>query len=145
MKILVLLLISCVCNAQFRKEIPSLSLTFISGFADGSAESLKWHYDAVDKKFNLNDNYWNPNISWRNKYAGGLSANGPKFMGSTTYLVWTTDGYHMLRAARNLSITTAIVIHPWRKKKWYMYVADGVIHYVVYNAGFYLSYNVITK
>ena len=134
----ILLCLALCAQAQFKKEIPSYALTFIGGFADGGAEALKWHYDKVDARLNLNDQYWNPQISYRNKYATGT--NIPKFPGSTTYLVWTTDGYHMLRMVRNVSLTGAIVFHPHKKKKWYKYAIDFVGHMVVYQAGFYLSY-----
>ena len=141
MRILVFILIAITAQAQFRKDIPSLSLGFVAGIADGGAESLKFHYDQVDARFNLNDSYWNPAVSWRNKYSRGLSTMGPKFPGSTTYLVWTTDGYHMLRSVRNMTITGAIVLHPWSKKKWYWYVLELVGHAVVYNLGFTIGYN----
>ena len=141
MKILIFILLSFTCQAQFKKHIPSYALTFIGGFADGGAEALKWHYDQVDARLNLNDQYWNPQVSYRNKYAGGITANGAKFPGSTTYLVWTTDGYHMMRMVRNVSITGAIIFHPYQKKKWHKYLIDFVGHMVVYQAGFALSYN----
>lgn len=126
-------------------QVISYLLTFTAGMADGGAESLKWHYDVVDAKYNLSDAYWNPKVSYLNKYAGGVSSNGPRFPGSTTYLVWTTDGYHALRAVRNVSIVAAIVIHPKKKKKWWKYVIEGASYYATYNAGFYLSYEVIAK
>ncbi len=141
MKIVLFVLLSLSVQAQFKKEIPSLTLGLIAGMADGSAEALKWHYDSVDKKLNLNDQYWNPQISYTNKYAGGITANGPRFPGSTTYLVWTTDGYHMLRMVRNMSITGSIIVHPYKKKKWYFYVIDFTTHAIVYNLGFTLTYN----
>jgi hypothetical protein len=141
MRIAFFILLSFTCQAQFKKHIPSLALTFIGGAADGTAEALKWHYDVVDMRFNLNDQYWNPQVSYVNKYAGGITANGPKFPGSTTYFVWTTDGYHMARMVRNASIVGSIVIHPHRKKKWYLYALDFVTQYAAYTAGFTATYN----
>lgn len=39
-------------------------------------------------------NWWNPNISWKNKYKNNDPTQGPKFFGSTTFLVWLTDAWH---------------------------------------------------
>ena len=137
--IILLLLISLNCFAQ-GQNIASYALVLTSGAADGMAEGVKWHFDKMDKTYNLNDSYWNPDISWRNKYKGGLPANGPKFVGSTTFLVWTTDGYHMARAVRNTSFVGAVVIHPFKKKKWYWYVVDFASYYLTYTVGFNITY-----
>ncbi len=137
MRVLILVLLSFGASAQ---SVGSVALTFVSGMADGTAEALKWHYDKVDQRYNLNDSYWNPAISYKNKYAGGITANGPKFPGSTTYLVWTTDGYHMARMVRNTSFVGAVVIHPYKKKKWYKYVIEFGTYYAAYTAGFNITY-----
>lgn len=39
--------------------------------------------------------YWEPSLSSQNKYKGGKKENGPKFFGSTTFLAWTTDAWHL--------------------------------------------------
>lgn len=137
MKVLILVLLSFGASAQ---HVRSIALTFVSGMADGTAEALKWHYDRVDQRYNLNDSYWNPAISYKNKYAGGITANGPKFPGSTTYLVWTTDGYHMLRMVRNTSMVATVIIHPYKKKKWWKYVVESAAYYGAYTIGFNISY-----
>lgn len=46
----------------------------------------------------LNPKFWNPKISWLNKYTIDKDGNKiPKFFLSTTMLVWTTDAYHLLQ------------------------------------------------
>ena len=39
----------------------------------------------------LDPDFWNPSRSWRNKYKDQEEPKGPKFFGSTTFLVFTTD------------------------------------------------------
>ena len=42
--------------------------------------------------------YWfNPNGSWKNKYKDNDPTKGPKFFGSTTFLVFTTDAWHFFQ------------------------------------------------
>lgn len=129
-------------------QVVSYLLTFASGMADGGAEALKWRYDRVDMNFNLNDSYWNPQVSYRNKYKGGITANGPKFPGSTTYLVWTTDGYHMLRMVRNTTFIGGVTIRIGKgvkRRKWWDYAAEFGGYYMAYTAGFNLVYEYSTR
>lgn len=113
--------------------------TFLGGAFEGSAETLKFHYWRFEKRFpKANDAYWDPNKSWENKY----KVNYP---GSQTYLVWTTDGYHMTRMVRNAAFMTAIVIRKKERKKWYWYLAEGAGHLVAYQIGFHTTYSVLFR
>jgi hypothetical protein len=80
----------------------------LSGMADGTAETLQFHYSYFKAKCpSCNDQYWWPDISWTNKYAASGNLR-PKFLGSTTVFVWTTDAYHLFR-----SMTTWFLILGW--------------------------------
>lgn len=125
----------------------SSSLLLISGFCDGTSEVLKIKYTSFEKVFpNANDQFWNYNISWSNKYKKG-SPPDARFPGSKTAFVWTTDGYHMMRMIRNCTMIGAVVI-PIGKgfhKNWKQYAKEGIIYYVSYTAGFNLAYDVVFK
>src|SRR6056297_3018357 len=106
--ILVCLFAPTLLAAQidWKKEIwPCAALTLAGSF-DGVAESVKWHYhDQFSNTFpNNNPEYWDPDVSWRNKYENGIKEDGPAYFGSTTFLAWTTDGYHLMRSARNIMV-----------------------------------------
>lgn len=46
----------------------------------------------------FNPKFWNPEVSWLNKYTVDKEGNKiPKFFLSTTVFVWTTDAYHLLQ------------------------------------------------
>ena len=63
-----------------------------------------------------------------------------------TALAWTTDGYHLSRMIRNTTMIIGLTItlnEPLRK--WYYYIIEGVIYYIVYTTGFNLSYDIIFK
>ena len=62
-----------------------------SGFADSKLKGL-------------NPLFWDKHKSWRNKWKGGVAANGEKFFGSSTFLVWTTDAWHLFNALSYLSL-----------------------------------------
>jgi hypothetical protein len=131
-------------QSDFKKNIPSFVSTFVAGMADGLNQTLEFHYNDFKRVFpNANDNYWNPQVSWVNKYKNGNSADGPKYMGSTTYLVWTTDGYHLTRFIEHATIATSITlrINFKEKKKWYIYVFDITENLFINRLGFVVVYS----
>ena len=52
----------------------------------------------------LNPQFWDKHKSWRNKWKGGVAANGERFFGSSTFLVWTTDAWHLFNGLSYLSL-----------------------------------------
>lgn len=60
-------------------------------------EKLIHHFD--NSIFKLWDqNFWNPSISWKRKYKNGDKEQGPRFLFSDTFLAWTVDAYHLIKA-----------------------------------------------
>lgn len=132
-------------RAHLRKLIYSSGLLFVSGFSDATSEVLKIKYESFERVFpKANDQFWDYNISWTNKYRNGTPPDA-RFMGSKTALVWTTDGYHLMRMIRNSTMIVAVTI-PIRSgfhRSWQSYLKDGVIYYLSYTAGFNLAYDVV--
>lgn len=130
-----------------KRLIYKSSFVLIAGIFDGTAETVKFHYSSFKKMFpDANDQFWDEDISWSNKYSNNNKANGPAFFGSTTFLVWTTDGYHLMRTLRNANIMVAITIDFCNeKKRWYYYVIDAIVCYIAYNVGFTISYDLIFR
>ena len=59
---------------------------------------------ANSKLGKLNPLFWDKHKSWKNKWKGGVAANGEKFFGSSTFLVWITDAWHLFNALSYLSL-----------------------------------------
>lgn len=148
-----------MCQAQKNKKLKYYLLAgssvFVSGILDGTIETINYHYESGFKpRFpNANDQFWNPAVSWKNKYKNGDPALGPKFTGSTTIFACTTDAYHMLRTTKrtldggtlvyalNKSCTEKVS----NKKKWKNIAKDFVILTAIRCAGFHLTYTYIFK
>ncbi len=129
---------------QIKKEWPTLATSFFAGWFEGSDELLKHHYYKFNRSFpNANQQYWNPNISWKNKYKNGDYTQGPKFPGSTTVFVWTTDAYHLVRFKRNTMFLCTFVFHPRDNRKFKYHLLDATIHSLSFSLGFNLIYGVI--
>ena len=56
-----------------------------------------------------NRQFWDWNISWRNKWQWGDKANGEKFFLSSSMLSFMTDGWHLAKAFMIVFISLAIV------------------------------------
>jgi hypothetical protein len=141
LSIIFLLLFNLSGYSQLKKEWPLLATSFLAGGFEGMAEVLQHHYYDFNAVFpNANQQFWNASISWKNKYKNGDYTQGPKFPGSTTIFVWTTDGYHLMRMNRNVMMFTTFVFHPREKKKFKHYLLDGLMHGAAYSLGFNLIY-----
>jgi hypothetical protein len=146
------LLIAVNCQSQDKwyrlekRDIFAASTAFLAGSFEGTAETLKWHYDEFESVFpNADETYWNPEISWQNKYADGTPESGPRYFGSTTFLAWTTDGYHLMRTGRNLMFGATFFLSPKKEFDWRTTLLRIAVYSLSYQAGFHLTYTLIFK
>lgn len=124
--------------------IIAIALIFLSGAANGLHETLVWHYPAFKAKLpSANDQYWNPQISWKNKYANYPENVKPRFFGSTTFLVFITDAKHLFSELHRwfLFFGSSILATVFFIKggKWW-FVKLTILWYVVQSIGFHLVY-----
>lgn len=86
----------------------SFILFFLAGICEAIMDKLQFHYDVSVFKYFKNQYFWNPNLSWRNKYKNGDPSNGEKFFLSKSLLVGFTDAWHMFKLLRTLLLFVAI-------------------------------------
>ena len=80
-----------------------------SGLSEAVMDTLQFHYyKSPFAKYN--HQFWNPQLSWRNKYKKGDPSLGPKFPGSTTIFVSLTDGWHLFKLLRNLFLFVGLCL-----------------------------------
>jgi hypothetical protein len=147
-----LFLVPVLCHAQLYtvKELKNIaltsSLTMVSGMFDGTAETLKFHTPNFFKRCpGANPQFWNPGLSWVNKWKNGDPDQGERFWQSSRAFVCTTDGYHLMRTGRNLFAMGAIVVHLGEKREWYKYLIDFAVNYLAFSVGFTITYDLIFK
>jgi hypothetical protein len=79
-------------------------LIFLSGLFESVMDTLQFHYDVSIFKKLINQRYWNPLISWMNKWKNGDPKQGERFLGSSTIFVGLTDAWHTFKLLHNLTI-----------------------------------------
>ena len=93
----------------------------IAGATWGLNQVLTHHYGAFAQRHpNANEQFWNPAMSWRNKYNGGdpdLGRNGK--------LALFSDAYHITNSVNQTLLFVAGVSIGYKKKKWYWYVVEA--------------------
>jgi hypothetical protein len=95
-----------------------------------------------------NSYYWNPSISWRNKYKNKKVSSGSAFFGSTTFLVFTTDAWHLFQFLSNSFIIISmilLVIVSYEFEHWYYYVSLFIPFKVIWGVTFELFYSTIFR
>lgn len=121
---------------KLKRYIPSAVCFFISGCFDGVMDYLQFHYSKPNQ-------FWNPDISWTNKYKNHDPAQGEKFPGSTSVFVWTQDGWHLCKFSKNAFLFTGVVLNPWKKERWYIYALKGLSYWVIHKAGFNIMFHLL--
>ena len=118
------------------------SLVFVAGASKGFNETLMFHWKAFRHHFpNANAKWFNPDISWRNKYKNGDPNAGARFPLSTSVLVGMTDQYHLNTMINRLAWTSAVVIKIGEGKRPFKhYLMDFLYYSLCHQAGFAMTY-----
>lgn len=89
--------------------IAAFLLLAIAGVGKAVMDKINFHY--YESVFTgLNPSFWNPIYSWTNKYKYGSKNSGPRFFGSTTFLVWVTDAWHLFQTIYGVTTATGIFL-----------------------------------
>lgn len=122
-------------------------LVFTAGAAKGFNETLLFHFSDFQVRFpKVNPQWFDPKISWANKYKNGDSQAGPRFPLSTSVLVMFTDQYHLDNFIWKLGWTSALVIKMGEKKQKLKYYLYDLLYYTIcHQAGFMLTYLPFTR
>lgn len=129
-----------------RLLILAFLLITIGGMCYGLKETVTHHYGAFAERFpQANPLWWNPALSWQQKYEGGIQAQGPAFPGSTTVFVFVTDAYHLfgeLERAFTRCGFVVMALAAWRINLPTLFASMGC-GWFVWSAGFHLIYTLI--
>lgn len=119
----------------------TLFLTIIAGILNAAMDSIamKYNKSIFPKLFPTKDQFFNPLVSWKNKYKNGNPAQGPKFFGSTTFLAFTTDAWHLFKT----SMLTLLFIGAVCYSPIIYPVLDVILFYIAFGTTFELFWSKI--
>lgn len=123
---------------KWKKQIAPVTLMFLAGIADAFTETISHNYKGFKKVFpGANDQIFDPGLSFRRKYQNNDPAQGEKFFGSKSFLVWTTDAYHAGRFAQHLFMAGAVTLKiTGRRQKWWVYGSEILGYWIVNRIAF---------
>lgn len=117
-----------------------LILISFAGMANSAMDTLQFHYPkSVFRKLG-HESFWNPNISWKNKWRDGIPLRGEKFLGSSTVFVGFTDGWHLCKKLMLLSVVATVVTYRPSRREWIFRVVDFVLLYLAFTIAFELCF-----
>jgi hypothetical protein len=122
-------------------------LVFLAGAAKGFNETLQFHWKEFRRQFpQANAQWFNPTLSWKNKYKNGDPDAGAKFFGSTSVFIMFTDQYHLNNFINRAAWGTALVIKIGEgKKPFKQYLLDFLYYGLCHQAGFAATYYPFSK
>ncbi|WP_317897824.1 hypothetical protein [Aurantibacillus circumpalustris] len=141
---------------KLKQYLVAAPVMLVTGMIDGTIESINYHYEDGFKLTcpNANDQFWNPAVSWKNKYKNNDPAQGQKFIGSTNVFAFTTDAYHLLRTTNRTLTGVAMAYYInqsyrekelTKKKKWLKIGADFLILTAIRTVGFHFTYSLLFR
>jgi len=122
----------------------TLILITLSGIFNACMDVLKDHYPISWFKLLKHEQFWDPDLSWTNKYKWNDELkcwSEEKFWGSSTIFVMFTDAWHLFKTLTIFFCILAIVSMP-DNKDWYY---DFIVFYVVFTTLFEISYRQLSK
>lgn len=130
----------------YRIQPSTIVLVYFGGIFKGYGDVLNYHYPSFKRLHpNANDQWWNPDLAWTNKYKNGIPPE-PKFWGSKTIFVDLTTADHAAYGLSKYCMIGAVCIKIGEKGKPIKhYLLDALIYTAVYNAGFWTVYELAYK
>ena len=121
-----------------------------AGLCNGVMDGLQFHFDRTpfSNAAYFDKQFWDPAISWKNKYKNNDHKQGEKFFASSTALVFTTDAWHLFKFLMLKCFALAVILFmPLSRRFGYtmaetwLYNAMSLIAlHMCFQMGFKLSY-----
>lgn len=117
----------------------------LSGLSEGVMDTLQFHYSSSKIYFLKNKFFWDPEISWRNKYKNNDPMGGPKFLFSTNLLVGFTDAWHLFKLFRTFFLFLAVFLIFMNCQTILNCLIDVIAARILFGLSFTIVYNYLSK
>lgn len=116
-----------------------LILLLIGGISNAIMDALQFRYSTSIFRNFKNQQWWNPSISWKNKWKNGDNTQGERFWGSSRWFVRFTDAWHFFQGLMFTCFIFSIVLYTPFINWW----VDFIGFYLLFTSTFVLFYNKI--
>lgn len=90
----------------------SIACWILAAMCNAVMDKLSHHYStSIFVKYD--PQFWNPKVSWKNKYKNGRKSLGPAFFLSTGILVAFTDAWHLFKSSMIVLLAISVVTFPY--------------------------------
>lgn len=120
-------------------------LFILAGMSEGVMDTLQFHYSNSHFYNFKNKSFWDPSISWQNKYKNNDPLDGPKFLFSTNLLVGITDGWHLFKLLRTFFIFAGVFFIFMDCQTPFHCLIDVMIARIIFGVSFSLSYDYLFR
>lgn len=105
--------------------------------------------DTLKSKFNTSifknlGTWWNPELSWVNKWAVG-STTKERFLASSTIFVFITDAWHFFKMLMLFCMFTSIVTYAIQNYTIIIMIMHLIIFSIVWGIFFEITYRILNK
>ncbi len=115
-------------------------LLIIAGISNAIMDTLQFRYKkSVFRKFK-NQQWWNPSLSWRNKWKNGDHTQGEKYWGSSRWFVRFTDAWHFFQGIMYTCFFLVIVLYV----KIFTPIIDFFLIYLLFTTIFQIFYKILS-
>lgn len=113
-----------------------LIIILVAGFFKGLKDQVAFH------GLWSNHRFWGMN-NGTNKWKNGDKNQGERFFGSSTFLVFMTDGFHLLQAMEYLCLFVVMASNPVWDRLGDLLVY--VLYRLIFGIGFWITYKLLKK
>jgi hypothetical protein len=91
----------------------TILFSILAGIFNASMDvvSFRWEKSFFFKRLNKYSQFFDPKVSWKNKYKNGDHEQGERFPFSTTVFVFLTDWWHLAKTLMIISFTLGMVFY----------------------------------
>ncbi|WP_020527913.1 hypothetical protein [Flexithrix dorotheae] len=127
---------------HFKNNLLTVVMVFLAGMSNGVMDTLQFHYgkSIFNNSVKFEQEFWNPDISWKNKYQDFPKDKSPRFPGSITIFVWLTDGWHFFQAAMLIFFLLSIILYK-NQRSYIIRFLMLIILFSSFSLGFSLMYD----
>jgi hypothetical protein len=112
-------------------------LITVAGFSNAVMDVLNYRYHKSIFRHAKNQQWWNPQISWLNKWKNGDYNQGESFWGSSRWFVRFTDAWHFFQGLMFTSLFVVVIVYDVVFVWW----LDYILMYALFTTVFSVCFN----